>query len=1059
MKPLGHVMILASAGSGKTYALTNRFVRLLALGASPERIVALTFTRKAAGEFFDEILVKLARAARDSTEAARLAGEIGQPPFGTDDFRRLLRSVIEAMPRLRLGTFDGFFSRIARTFPFELGLTGQFEILQEHSASLERTRVLRRMFEHTRAVQPAQREFIEAFKRATFGTDEKRLQSQLDGFLDRHQEVFLNARDESAWGDRTRIWPQGAEWQNTASNRSQAQRALTDAVARIDLSDAQRERWRAFFDELDEWSPGAVLGDGLGYLLKNAFKALPDLTEIVIHRKKVPLDPETRRSLRELLYAVIELEIMRRLEMTRGIRDVLSNYENIYHDAVRRAGKLTFGDIQRLLQPREDAPVWASEDAESGRHLLDYRLDGEIDHWLLDEFQDTSFGQWNVLKNLVDEVVQDPSGARSFFYVGDVKQAIFSWRDGDPRLFREIFDRYNAIQPGTIAEEHLVESWRSGPAIIEAVNQVFGDAAVLAEMFPGPAAEAWNREWRNHLSAKPRLVGQAALLHARDESERFNLALEVLQEIAPLERGLSCALLVQDNATGARLADFLRREGGMPAVAESDLHVCTDNPLGTALLALVKAAAHPGDSLAQQHLWMTPLGDILDDVHLATPDRFSLFVLGQIHARGFELAITSWIQRLQSTWAPDDQFTRERARQFIAAAGEFDATGSRDVAEFIAFMERYTLRDVEVSGALRVMTIHKSKGLGFDVVILADLDGNRLDCRRSGLAVEKNADRGVEWVLDLPEKLFHAHDPVLAAHVRRAEADACYESLSLLYVAMTRAKQGLYVITKPPGNSNSRNFAKLLGETLGSDSTAISVGRREIAGAFSVGDPQWFERISAETKKEEPPIEAVPLANPQITATRRLKSRRASAGKSRSFAGHSLFSFNRASALDFGSALHALLATVDWWERDREADAVRVWRTRGVEEDVIEATLRCLGAPELRFIWAATETAELWREKPFEIVIDESWITGVFDRVHVHRESSGKVRRVEVFDFKTDAIEPGENLLDRASVHAGQMSLYVRAASKLLGVPLDQVDGIVVFTNVQRAVKLDLPVA
>ena len=71
MKPIGHVMILASAGSGKTYQLTNRFVKLLALGARPERIVALTFTRKAAGEFFDEILNKLARAAQDPADAAR----------------------------------------------------------------------------------------------------------------------------------------------------------------------------------------------------------------------------------------------------------------------------------------------------------------------------------------------------------------------------------------------------------------------------------------------------------------------------------------------------------------------------------------------------------------------------------------------------------------------------------------------------------------------------------------------------------------------------------------------------------------------------------------------------------------------------------------------------------------------------------------------------------------------------------------------------------------------------------------------------------------------------
>src|SRR3954447_19381621 len=104
------VMILASAGSGKTYALTNRFVSLLAAGAKPERIVALTFTRKAAGEFFDEILKKLARAAMDPAFARKLAADIAAGPLTEADFLGLLRTMIDAMPRLQLGTLDGFFA-------------------------------------------------------------------------------------------------------------------------------------------------------------------------------------------------------------------------------------------------------------------------------------------------------------------------------------------------------------------------------------------------------------------------------------------------------------------------------------------------------------------------------------------------------------------------------------------------------------------------------------------------------------------------------------------------------------------------------------------------------------------------------------------------------------------------------------------------------------------------------------------------------------------------------------------------------------------------------------
>ncbi|MEI6860919.1 MAG: UvrD-helicase domain-containing protein, partial [Verrucomicrobiota bacterium] len=130
MKKTGHVMILASAGSGKTYALTNRYIALLAGGAAPERIVALTFTRKAAGEFFDEILKKLAGAAGDATTAAQLARSVGADGLGPAVFLRLLRAVVDAMPRLCLGTLDSFFTRIVRGFPLELGLGGEFALLE-----------------------------------------------------------------------------------------------------------------------------------------------------------------------------------------------------------------------------------------------------------------------------------------------------------------------------------------------------------------------------------------------------------------------------------------------------------------------------------------------------------------------------------------------------------------------------------------------------------------------------------------------------------------------------------------------------------------------------------------------------------------------------------------------------------------------------------------------------------------------------------------------------------------------------------------------------------------
>lgn len=1054
MKPIGHRMILASAGSGKTYALTNRFVRLLALGARPERMVALTFTRKAAGEFFDEILNKLARAARDTAAAKKLAQQVEVPGLGVADFLAMLRAVVDSMHRLRLGTFDGFFARIARNFPFELGLTGEFEVLQDYAARRERTRVLRRMFARTGALDDAQQEFIEAFKRATFGADEKRLGAQLDRFIDEHQETFLAVSDQERWGNPARIWPAGSAWLTRHGTMTGDVVELQRLLQSRPLAEGQRRRWEEFFAALPEWTPGAPLPRPVEYILENAFKVWTDLqagrAEMTVERRKLALDAAECAALGRIIAHLIGAELQRRLEITRGIHAVLRGYEAVYHDAVRREGKLTFGDVQRLLLPGRDGTQTLSRVASDDTRLfIDFRLDAEIDHWLLDEFQDTSFGQWLVIKNLIDEAVQDPTGARSFFYVGDVKQAIFAWREGDPRLFREIFNHYNAALPGAITEDHLVQSWRSGPAVIGMINAVFGDAAVIRGLFPGDAAEAWNREWRDHESARARLGGQSALLHGADEDERFARTLELLREIEPLERGLTCALLVQKNATASRLADFLRRRGGLPAVADSDLQVCTDNPLGAALLALMKAAAYPGDTLAHAHLAMTPLGGLLAAAGWADPEALTREVLDQIHAEGFEGTVNAWLRRLEPLLAPDDAFSRLRARQFSAAATTFDATGSREVAEFLDFMDRFTVRDADTAAVVRVMTIHKAKGLGFDVVILPDLEGTRLDSRREGLAVQRAADRTVEWVLDLPNKLFSERDPVLTTHIGAAEAEAAYENLSLLYVAMTRAKRAMYLITKPPGKSTSRNFPKLLAETLGDENIGVRVGKLELPGAFAEGDADWHTRVEKMAAKPAAPAKIVRLDAKTAKKSRRLLSRRPSAGKEAILPGALIFSLESSGAADFGTMVHALLAEVEWLDEAGLKRFEAAWQGLGAAG---QEALGCLRAPELARVWQrpAVPRAEVWRERAFEVVLDGVWVTGVFDRVVVAQDSQGRAIRAEVFDFKTDLVTGEAGLKELVARHAAQLELYRQVAAVLAGLDVAAVECQLVATRSGR---------
>jgi ATP-dependent exoDNAse (exonuclease V) beta subunit len=490
------------------------------------------------------------------------------------------------------------------------------------------------------------------------------------------------------------------------------------------------------------------------------------------------------------------------------------------------------------------------------------------------------------------------------------------------------------------------------------------------------------------------------------------------------------------------LADFLRREGGLPALAESDLHVCTDNPLGAAVLALVHAAAHPGDSLAWEHLRMTPLGDIMAESGIGTPAALAETVLIHIHSQGFERTVEGWLRQLEPRLAADDAFSRLRARQFAEAARIFDETGSRDTAEFVAFMERHTVRDAESASVIRVMTIHKSKGLGFDVVLLPDLEGRKLDQRRKGLAMQKNPDRSIEWVLDLPNELFRESDPVLSAHVAEAEAEAGYEALSLLYVAMTRAKRAMYAIIEPVGDSKSLNYPKVLSDTLGSDATVIRVGGLRLPGVWAAGDQEWhvWQTPVEADKAMRVGISVVDSTRAQRAA--RHPARRPSDGKRGAISAAPLFALPRGGAADFGAEVHRLLAEIEWIEPRELVRQEAKWRAGNVATDAMEAALGCLRAAEMAALWKRPEGGkrrEIWRERAFEVVLEGVWFTGVFDRVLVEHDASGRAVSAWVIDFKTDrAAGAGEAAL-LVEKHAGQLNLYRRVAARLSGLPVQAV--------------------
>lgn len=1052
MSAIRNEMILASAGSGKTYALTTRFIALLATGVAPERIAALTFTRKAAGEFFDEILTRLADAASSGAAAGELSRAVDRPGLGPAEFGKLLRTVADAMPRLMLGTLDGFFAGVVRAFPLELGLAGEMQILDTPAAAEEVRRVMGRMFAVTRSRNAGQDAILDAFKLATLGVEEKAVTRLLDRFLEDYHELYRAAGDPDAWGNGQRIWPGGFPWGDGGGEPEGRVRVLLDWVANEGASMAagQPARWEGFARACLEWSPGSPLPRKLSYIVENVLEAGTEFAEgrgsVTIERKPQNPPAPVCEAVLGLVHRVVALELGRRITATKGIASLLREFDAAYDAEVRRSGRLTFSDVLELLGASRVLEGDGDDDA--GRRAVEFRLDGRIDHWLLDEFQDTNRRQWQVLEGLIDEAVQDPSGSRSFFYVGDVKQAIFSWRGGDPRLFRHVFGRYSAGGRGAIHERELNRSFRSGEAIITFVNRVFGAADAVSNVFAEAAAN-WKQVWRSHESAVPERKGQAALLVADGEDGRFRTTLELIRSLDPVARGFSCAVLVQKNNTATRMAEFLRRAGGIAAVAESDLMIGKDNPWSATFVSLLRAAAHPGDSVSWHHLQTTPARVWLGDLGVTTPDQLSRRILAQVGERGYESLASAWLEGMEKFLKDDDSFTRRRAGQLIVAAREFDEGGGGSVAAFIRFLESSSVRESEGADVVRVMTIHKSKGLGFDIVILPDLEGTGLAQRRDGPAVSKGGDGAVEWILEYPGGWIAENDPRLREYLGQAKGEACFENLALLYVAMTRAKRGLYAIITPPGKSKARSYPRFLADAVGGKVGEIAVGSGSFQAVFATGDSTWL----ADGGHAEPPPAWRPETVSTALAVNRPVRRVASAvgGKSERLA--EILSAERGLGAKHGIALHELLAEIEW------SDGLDISRwssgamQRGVAGGVAGEAAALLGAPESREVFA--RPGKGWvalRECPIEALVDGVWVSGVIDRMVVARDAEGRIREARIYDFKSDRIwdETEQNRLVKR--YSAQMETYRRLMATATGLTNQSVRAGLVFTKVARLI-------
>lgn len=1055
MKPalVTNEVILASAGSGKTFRLSDRVIQLLAHGAQPEQIVALTFTRAAAGEFAAKTLAKLAAAATDPAQAAALGLRLNLP-HASAVCRRLLRSTLLSMHRMTLGTLDSFFARLVSSYPTEIGLDGQpLRILDETEQKRIRRQLISRLVRETPDHELDQ--LWTTLRALQGGRESAEPLGLLETQIELLHGLFTLAPEAKRWARPPQL-RESAMLGSTAPTDAEVADAAHTFVTWL-----ERQTFNATFrktlakhaeavarmrhqTDLTE-SQWALLGQRMLPLLTST-PAAEGSVSYGNQTVTFPLDIVV--AYRVLARRAHHLSLQAAEAKTRALHHLLARYETLYGAEIRQRGLLTFQDYVTLLLHAEKA----------GTKLdLDYRLDCQIRHWLFDEFQDTSTAQWLVLKNNLEEAVTDTDNWRTSFFVGDLKQSLYRWRGGNAELLRRVSEDARWLGPN--APTRLDTTRRCSAPVVEMVNTLLGDLRPHGLFFSPAAARKWAGVFHPHASgALHPEKGETLWVQLRsaneDDEEQDGVTAQAnwiaadlrhhgLVEGHLLKRGLTCAVLVSSNDQAAKITDALRKRG-IEAADEAQTSVATDNPFTAGLTALVALAAHPSDALSRGLAQMAPtaaryvaaVGGLE-----AVPSRIAAIFL----AGGAEAVVQAYLAHAQLEG--DDnatRFLRKRQQQLLNLAVAFDQMGERRLEALTEHLQSAQQRDSANPRAVQVLTIHRSKGLEYTAVYLPCLNNplhKLVDVRTQLPLISAHPDDlSPDWILCRPQEATSRCDPAGLGRVLDAEiADSAYESLCKLYVGMTRAIRRLVLVTTELSASTRRKWGsdelhgkydcamlvEAVFEKAGFTASELNLpAARSAQVRWRNGTSEW---LSAAEHAESP---SAPLrALPTFSSARRLERLRPSQ-VDQTFSGPWHPARDPHAGREFGTRVHELFEQLEWdchafvrHLAERKAAAAEGSPTA----EAITTIEHCLAHPAVTALLTSPGAgAELWREQPALLLHEGKMISAMFDRVQILPG-----RSAVIIDYKTNVGLP-EDLLTH---YRAQMLLYRTSVATLCGLP------------------------
>lgn len=1105
-----HALILASAGSGKTHRLTTRFLALVARGAPPGRILATTFTRKAAGEILERVLARLASAADDDGALAKLNRELATEGAGATLTREsaadALASLARGAHRLSVQTIDSFFHRAASAFSLELGAPPGWRITDE----VEADALLALAADEALADAPfgELRELLRLHAggaaRSVHATLVKLGKSALPLWLATQEtpgawEVIpdipepLSAAEVEAALARLRVAPLAQTGAKKGAGRDHGNwvTARTRVVACVERALAA-DTWDEVVEE--KFICASLTGSPAYY-----GHAYP---------------PETLEVCRALARHARARLIRAFIDQSLTTRDLTSRLSDALAHVKRSRAAFGFDDIPRMLLS-----------AGEGLEDLYYRLDGRIDHILLDEFQDTSVAQFRLLQPMLAELCAQDEGGRSVLVVGDVKQSLYGWREAEPELLRRLDARYPTLAPETLAT-----SRRSSQVVLDAVNDVFTSLPrVDCLRDAGDATARWGEGFERHTewtdAKNPHKPGVVRLWVApqadagppdadgKTPKPSANAqALETLTFAAERIRALLDSTSTSGGEGGTptigvlfrarkhipRMIDLLRERG--VRASEEGGNPLTDAPAVAACLSLLHAIDHPGDTAALFHAATSPLGAAAGLTDPFSPHAVA-GALAPLRERLHREGVAPSLQSLLTACAASlDARSMRRFEQLIGLAQRFDASPWSRVDEFIRLVRRTGVEEASAD-AVRVMTIHAAKGLEFDAVVLPDLARPWAPKTGQPLLFREGDDplAPPSVACFMPRKALREAHLALAAITARAVSREVEAELSALYVAMTRAALALEMIVPPdavkpadPGEPPKPSAARALREALAPDATATPgslLCERGDADALAKG---LAMRARAQTRRaghgdaEQAAVAAGGATEPIRPAFAPARggglhrSRIASPSSLRASPLVDLADVLRGGGSEArrrGELTHAMFERVGWLdeampdERECSAAALALGASESETEEALRGFRAACAREAIREALSRGETARrapqgaaLSLKREWEFVVRDAppgeaptLLRGRFDRVAI-ATLDGAPLWAEVVDFKTGAAPApgaaggnpggdGARSAGSAGAYVEQMRAYRRAAAGMLRIPLERVGARLVFVD------------